>query len=142
MAQGVYKQSRGFVQFIGEQILKPNDSPFVLLDNQRRAFALVKARVGQAVLGIKKPKKTVILIQGPPGSGKSVVAAKVWASLVTDSTLPSGNVVVCTTSASQGSNWRYLFEKASRESGAKGVVVKATAYTPLTTGQFGKLRKK
>lgn len=138
--RGVYKQSRGFVQQIGGQILDPKASPFVLLDNQRRAFALVKARVSQAVVG-KRPKKTVILVEGPPGSGKSVVAAKVWASLVTDPDLPGGNVVVATTSASQGSNWRYLFSRAADNAGAAGAVVSATGYTPLSTQQFGALRK-
>ena len=138
---GVYKQSRGFVQHIGEQILKREESPFVLLDNQRRAFALVRARVSQATLE-KRPKKTVILIEGPPGSGKSVVAAKVWASLVTDPRLREGNVVIATTSASQSSNWRYLFQRGLEIAGAQGVVVSATGYTPLNTGQFGALRRK
>ncbi len=137
---GVYKQSRGFVQHIGEQILNREQSPFVLLDNQRTAFALVTARVSQATLG-KRPKKTVILIEGPPGSGKSVVAAKVWASLVTNPNLREGNVVIATTSASQSSNWRYLFQRVLGVEGAQGVVVSATGYTPLNTGQFGALRR-
>jgi len=137
--KGVYKQSRGFVQQIGSQILHPDQSPFVLLDNQRRAFALVRARVAQAVLGTK-PKKTVILVEGPPGSGKSVVAAKIWASLAVDEDLPEGNIVVTTTSASQASNWKFLFRKAAGNRGASGAVVSATGYTPLTTGQYGSLR--
>jgi hypothetical protein len=140
-ASGVYKQSRGFVRQVGEQILDPSASPFVLLDNQRRAFALVKARVFQAVVG-QRPKKTVLLVEGPPGSGKSVVAAKVWASLVADTDLPKGNVVVATTSASQGSNWRYLFAKAAGAPGAAGAVVNATGFTPVSTFQFGALREK
>src|ERR1051325_5209911 len=110
---------------IGEPILHRQQRPIVLWDNQRRAFALVKARVEQAVIGRRHPKKTVVLIEGPPGSGKSVVAAKVWASLVTDPNLPKGNVVITTTSASQSSNWRYLFEKATGNAGAEGAVVKA-----------------
>jgi hypothetical protein len=137
--RGSYKQSRGFVQQIGEQILNPDKSPFVLLDNQRRAFALIQARVSQAVIG-RRPKKTVILVEGPPGSGKSVVAAKVWASLAVHPELPDGNIVVVTTSASQGSNWRFLFKKAARAAGASGAVVSATGYTPLSTWQFGALR--
>jgi hypothetical protein len=138
---GVYKQSRGFVQQIGSQILHPDQSPFVLLDNQRLAFALVRTRVAQAVLD-NRPKKTVILVEGPPGSGKSVVAAKIWASLAVDKDLPEGNIVVTTTSASQASNWKFLFRKASGNRGASGAVVSATGYTPLSTGQFGSLRKR
>jgi len=41
--RGTYQQDRGFVRQIGEQILTPEESPFVLLDNQRRAFALCRA---------------------------------------------------------------------------------------------------
>ena len=88
--QGTYKQSRGFVRQIGEQILDPKTSPFVLIDKQRNAFNLVRAKVSQAIIGNKNPKKTVIIVEGPPGSGKSVVAAKVWASLVTDPQLSDG----------------------------------------------------
>ena len=137
--KGVYRQSRGFVRQIGEQILNRESNPFVLLDNQRAAFALSRARVLQAV-STKKPKKTVILIEGPPGSGKSVVAAKLWASIVTDPNGPEGNVVVATTSASQNSNWSYLFELAAGMHGASGAIVKATGYTPLSTHRFGSLR--
>jgi hypothetical protein len=139
--KGVYKQSRGFIHQIGGQILDPDKSPFVLLDNQRTAFALVRSRVLQSVAA-RRPKKAVILIDGPPGSGKSVVAAKVWASLATDPKLPDGNIVVATTSASQNSNWRYLFKLVTNRPAAAGAVVSATGYTPLTTGEFGALRKK
>jgi pantothenate kinase-related protein Tda10 len=76
------------VQFIGQQILEPKKSPFVLLDNQRRAFALVRARVEAAATSKSRPAKTIILVEGPPGSGKSVVAAQVWAALVTHPKLP------------------------------------------------------
>jgi hypothetical protein len=138
--KGVYRQSRGFVHQVGEQILMRESNPFVLLDNQRTAFALCRARVSQA-LTPKRPKKTAILIEGPPGSGKSVVAAKLWASLVTDPARPEGNIVVATTSASQNSNWCYLFELASGLHGASGAIVKATGYTPLSTQRFGSLRK-
>ena len=60
--KGVYKQSRGLIRQIGEQILNPRQSPFVLIENQRMAFALVKARVISAVAQ-RKLKKTVILIR-------------------------------------------------------------------------------
>ena len=66
---GAYKQSRGFVALIGKQILDPASSPFVLQGNQRVAFAMVNATVAKVVTR-RKPKKTVILIEGPPGSGK------------------------------------------------------------------------
>lgn len=138
--EGIYVQNRGFVAQIGRQVLDATDSPFVLLDNQRFAFAAVNAAVEKAVVNKARPKKTVIIVKGPPGSGKSVVAAKVWASLVTNENLKDGNVVVTTTSTAQRSNWENLFKQAGGN-GASGVTVSANTYTPTTTGIFGTLRK-
>jgi hypothetical protein len=140
-AKGGYRQNRSFVSLVGAQILDSSTSPFVLLDGQRKAFRVVKARVEQA-LKARRPKKTVILVYGPPGSGKSAVAARVWASLVSDPSTARGNIVITTTSASQTSNWRHLFEKVAGNRGASGAVVGATGFSPVTTGDFGKLRKK
>ena len=106
--EGSYRQNRSFVALVGEQILSTDRSPFVLLDGQRKAFDVVRARVEQ-ILAKRRPVKTVILVYGPPGSGKSAVAAKVWASLVSNPQTAGGNIVVTTTSASQNSNWKRLF---------------------------------
>ncbi|MGJ8677178.1 MAG: DNA/RNA helicase domain-containing protein [Akkermansiaceae bacterium] len=139
---GRYKQDRGFVQQIGDQILDPNNTPFELLDNQRRAFALCKAQVNASLFsGASTKGKKVIVIEGPPGSGKSVVAAKIWAALATDKRLPEGPIVFTSTSASQNSNWSHLFAKSAAEVAGAGVVKKATSYTPITTHKLGKLRK-
>jgi len=139
---GRYKQDRGFVQQIGGQILDPNNTPFELLDNQRRAFSLCKAQVNASLFseGSTKGKK-VIVIEGPPGSGKSVVAAKIWAALATDKRLPEGPIVFTSTSASQNSNWSHLFAESAAEVAGAGVVKKATSYTPITTHKLGNLRE-
>ena len=47
---GRYRQDRGFVRQIGAQIRDRANSPFELLDHQRRAFALVRARLEEKVL--------------------------------------------------------------------------------------------
>lgn len=138
---GRYRQDRGFIRQIGAQILDPSDSPFELLDHQRRAFAWIQATIRKNVLGAGTPRKQVILIEGPPGSGKSVLAARVWAELVTDADLPPGSAVLTTTSTSQTSNWARMFERAGRSKGARGVVRTAASYTPISTIAFGKLRK-
>jgi hypothetical protein len=141
-ATGHYRQQRGFVAQIGEQILDPESTPFELLDNQRRAFALCKAVVDECFLthtAHAKPKKRVVIVNGPPGSGKSAIAARLWASLVTDKRLAEGDVVFTTTSQSQNSNWSSIFDQLAAE-GGQGLVRKATIFTPLTTQRVGQLR--
>jgi uncharacterized protein len=142
-ATGRYRQQRGFVAQIGAQILDPESTPFELLDNQRRAFALCKAVVDECFLtktSLDEPKKRVVIVDGPPGSGKSAIAARLWASLVTNKRLPEGDVVFTTTSQSQNSNWSAIFDQLADEGGA-GLVRKATIFTPLTTHQLGRLRR-
>lgn len=141
-ATGRYRQQRGFVAQIGAQILDPESTPFELLDNQRRAFALCKAVIGECFLmpAERRPKKRVVIVEGPPGSGKSAIAARLWASLVTDDRLPEGDVVFTTTSQSQNSNWSAIFDQLAEE-GGQGLVRKATIFTPLTTHQLGRLRR-
>ncbi len=139
---GVYKQNRGFCRQIAEQLLDPQSSPFELLDTQRKAFSECLAAVRAAIensAGITRRK--VIIVDGPPGSGKSVVAAKVWASLVADPNLPEGNVVFATTSLSQNSNWEALLERAAGDIAARGVVIKANEYIPCTTHDIGRWRR-
>jgi hypothetical protein len=140
-AGGKYRQDRGFVAQIGAQILDPKSRAFELLDNQRRAFALCRSTVDDTLgtSSAEVPRKRVVVIKGPPGSGKSVIAARLWASLVTDSRLPEGDVIFVTTSLSQNSNWSDLFGRTAGVGGAFGVVRKATAYSPLTNPRYGQL---
>jgi hypothetical protein len=143
-AAGRYRQSRGFMAQIGAQILNPQAQIFELLDNQRKAFALCRAVIHDSFVepASRATPKKVIIITGPPGSGKSVIAARLWASLVTDPALPDGDVVFTTTSMSQNSNWSYLFDQATALPGSSGVVRKATAYSPISTQQLGQLRQR
>lgn len=142
-ATGRYRQERGFVAQIGAQILNPESTPFELLDNQRRAFALCKTAVDECFLSDshKAPPKRVVIVKGPPGSGKSAIAARLWASLVTDERLPEGDVVFATTSLSQNSNWSYIFDELAAE-GGHALVRKASIFTPLSNPGLGKLRRK
>lgn len=81
--QGFYHQDRDFIRQIGQQIEK-SDGPFELLDGQREAFARVRAVVEEVATSAEVGKKQVVIVKGPPGSGKSVVAAKTWAALAQD----------------------------------------------------------
>lgn len=142
-AVGRYKQNRGFVAQIATQILKPKSEVFELLDNQRTAFNLCRATIEQSFFGSASgaPPKKVVIIKGPPGSGKSVIAARLWATLVTDTRLPEGDVVFTTTSQSQNSNWSHLFDETTGIEAARGIIRKATGYTPITTQRVGALRR-
>jgi hypothetical protein len=143
-ASGRYRQDRGFMAQIGAQILNPQVSLFELLDEQRKAFAVCRAAIHESFIAPRSratPKK-VVIISGPPGSGKSVIAARLWASLVTDPALPDGDVVFTTTSLSQHTNWSHLFDQTAGLPAAHGVVRKATAYSPITTHQLGQLRRR
>jgi hypothetical protein len=138
---GRYRQDRGFVRQIGAQIRDRANSPFELLDHQRRAFAIVRARLETEVLSRGTPRKQVIVIQGPPGSGKSVLAARIWSALVTDERLPDGAAVLTTTSTAQTSNWARLFQVAGDAQAAAGIVKRAASYVPVTTQTLGRLRR-
>lgn len=139
---GRYHQDRGFIRQIGAQIRDRATSPFELLDHQRRAFALVRARLEAEVLARGAPRKQVIVIQGPPGSGKSVLAARIWSALVTDDRLPDGAAVLTTTSTAQTSNWSRLLQIAGGAQAAAGVVKRAASYVPVSTQTLGRLRKR
>jgi hypothetical protein len=139
---GRYRQERGFVRQVGAQILDPKGSPFELLDHQRRAFAMVRAEIETNVFAGGRPAKQVIIVEGPPGSGKSVLAAKIWASLVTDERLPEGNAVLVTTSTAQTSNWFQLFQNAGHDHAAGGLVKRAGSYVPISTQELGRLRRR
>jgi uncharacterized protein len=140
--QGRYQQDRGFCKQIAAQLSNPTSCPFELLDGQRKAYSECLDVVRRTVFsGTGLGKRKVIIVNGPPGSGKSVVAAKLWANLVSDPKLPEGNVVFTTTSLSQSSNWQALFEKASRQIAARGVVIKANEYVPCTTQDIGRWRR-
>jgi hypothetical protein len=71
-----------------------------------------------------------------------VIAAKIWAHLVSDDRLPDGSAVFTTTSASQNSNWGHLFRQTAHDAAAGGVVKKAASYTPITTQALGRLRRR
>ncbi len=83
----------------------------------------------------------MIIIEGPPGSGKSVLAARIWSAMVTDDRLPEGSAVLTTTSTPQTSNWSKLFQIAGGTRAAAGVVKRAASYVPVTTQTLGRLRR-
>ncbi len=124
--RGVYRQDRVFVRAVAEAILDPDNSDFVLLDAQRLGFEHTLHAVRTAV---RSGEKKLVLVQGPPGSGKSVLAAKLWAELA-KSTDRRGDVFLVTTSAAQKSNWRAIFQRVSCSSAGRGIVKTANNFNP------------
>lgn len=132
-AGGSYRQDRSFVRGMSDIIRDPTQSPFVLLDHQRLGLE----RCLDAIYRAERSNlgKAVIIVEGPPGSGKSVLAAQLWAHLVQRSGKERelGNVVLVTTSACQRSNWEELFEKVSGRKGGRGAIVPANQFNPGLT---------
>jgi uncharacterized protein len=140
--KGAYRQQRGFVQQIARQVLEVRRPAFELLDNQRRAFALCKAVVDEVVhqWTLGDVQRRVVVVKGPPGSGKSAIAARLWAEVSLKQEVPPGDIVFVTTSLSQNTNWAHLFTDVGPE-GARGVIRKASACHPISTHRVGRLRQ-
>ncbi|MGE0454007.1 MAG: DNA/RNA helicase domain-containing protein [Vicinamibacteria bacterium] len=135
--KGTYLQDRAFCTQVAAQIADPAASPFVLLDHQRRGLELCKAKIEEALASSQDPEaRKVILIEGPPGSGKSAIAAQLWAWLARDGRFNGQSFVVTTTSSSQRRNWESLFRQAAGgRPGARGFVRPANAYAPADPKQ-------
>lgn len=72
-----YRPSRKLMEHVGNVI--NGESRYVLLDEQIVAYDKVRA---QAKKGFHDRSKTVIIIKGGPGTGKSVIAIKLMADLL------------------------------------------------------------
>ncbi len=128
--QGHYRQDRNLIRKIASGIDDSTQPQFVLLDAQRVGFELCRARIS-AALDATRDRKLVFLIEGPPGSGKSVIAAKLWAEFARDPRLASGDgCAFVSTSGSQKSNWCEAMTKALGSSRARSVVVSANEFNP------------
>lgn len=128
---GFYKQDRNILRQVAENLSanSATDRPFVLLDEQRLGFNLVMQTLEQRV---KDGKKEVIVVQGPPGSGKSAVAINLWIESVMKYSKEKdcGNIVFVTTSSSQSDNWKMTFDKYGKKYHASQVVLKISSFNP------------
>lgn len=132
---GDYKQDRNILKQVAESLTSMRTSevrnPFVLLDGQDKGFSLVLSKIEK----LKESQKEVIIVAGPPGSGKSAVAANLWVECAKRYN-KRGNVLFVTTSSSQYDPWAHTFEESTGKTGAAGMVVKANAFNPGLNGRI------
>ena len=84
---GTYRQNRSFIVQVSQAIKESKATPYVLLDEQRRGFELCMQAIEEVDWSSTGTDRRVIIIEGPPGSGKSVIAANLWAELAGDQRL-------------------------------------------------------
>ena len=75
----------------------------------------------------------MIIVKGPPGSGKSALAVNLWIECA-EKYAPKGNIVFVTTSSCQSTNWQNIFECNSRHSGARFFTLTSNNFNPGLSG--------
>jgi uncharacterized protein len=136
--QGTYAQDRNLVTQLSNLILNEDKTTFVLLDEQRKGFELCISAINDLIDSSDGDEKLVVIIEGPPGSGKSVLAAKLWATLARDVDRIGENLVITSTSTAQRSNWEALFKKQSGQTAHKHIVLGSNKYNPGLTNTWWK----
>ncbi|CAG0941218.1 hypothetical protein ANRL1_00451 [Anaerolineae bacterium] len=134
--KGTYVQDRSLIRQISK-LIQGDQKTFVLLDNQRTGYELCLDRIDNLLKKTKsshQKEKLVVIVEGPPGSGKSVLAAKIWAALSHDERMQGNNVVMTSTSSAQKTNWQILFQQVAGHQAGRGVILPSNKYNPgLTT---------
>lgn len=136
---GFYKQDRNILRQVAQNLsgAKETAKPFVLLDEQRLGFNMVMETLAKRV---KDKKKEVIVVEGPPGSGKSAVAVNLWIESVIKYSAEAdcGNIVYVTTSSSQNDNWSAIFNNYGKKYHASDLILRANDFNPGMSG--GKMK--
>ena len=76
LEEGQIKPSKQLVEALGSML--DGNEEFVLIDEQKTAFETIRQRVKDALPG----EKTVLIVKGGPGTGKSVIAINALVSLL------------------------------------------------------------
>ena len=130
---GHYQQNRDIMKQVAKNLSTSDARPFVLLEKQRLGYN----EVMNVLENLKEGEKKVIIVTGPPGSGKSAIAINLWIDAVQKfsqkdlfdiDTSQTGNIVFVSTSASQTDNWKRVFDVYGQRYGAGGAVLKSNEY--------------
>lgn len=136
-ARGHYRQDRSFIRAIGETLRRSPHRRLELLDEQRKGFFVALAALKQAIEDNQRTgKKRVVIIEGPPGSGKSAIAARLWAEVAADANIEQGDLAFVSTSSSQNDVSEHLFSDGA------GAVKKASSFSPATVRELTALNTK
>lgn len=160
--KGYYRQNRNILVQVAQKLKESSlekRTPFELLDEQRKGFSLVMGLLEQ-INNQEHKKKHVIIVEGPPGSGKSALATNLWMEAVLKFVQPelgikkakkekkaniseTDNIVFVTTSSSQKSNWQATFTALAKEYSGKAFILPVNQFGPgITSNMVSKLREK
>jgi hypothetical protein len=124
--RGRYKQDRNILVQVAGALRNSADRPFQLVDRQLEGFHRVMLGLRNAAEGTRRH---VIVVQGPPGSGKSALAVNLWIEAALNHN-GRGNVVFVSTSSSQNTNWGDVFDRNGGRHIGSGMVLKANDFKP------------
>lgn len=136
---GGFVQNRNIMNQVAQNLRNAASAglrPFVLLDNQRKGLQQTLSAMEQAC---KSNQKTVVIVQGPPGSGKSAIAINLLLESIGKYN-DKGNIFFVTTSASQEHNWAYIFNEAGGLRNGAGIQKKAASFKPQGLNSVQPLR--
>lgn len=136
---GAFRQDARSVLTAAHTILKSTTDSLVLLDHQRFALARCQALLEQAFATHGTHRKLTLVVKGPPGSGKSVVALKLWAYAVKALGRVRGSKHFITTSESQADNWERTID--SIHGSADWLARRASTFQPYPSRQYRQFLK-
>lgn len=138
--RGEFRQDARSILAAADSVLKSTAEGLVLLDHQRFALARCTALLQDALAEHGKQHKLTLVVKGPPGSGKSVVALKLWAHAVEKLGRVTGSKHFVTTSESQADNWERTIDVI--HGNADWLARRASSFQPIKGNEFGPLLQK
>ena len=135
--KGEFRQDARSILSAARTILTSQIEGLILLDHQRFALARCMALLEDALAVRRARRKLTLVVKGPPGSGKSVVALKLWAHAVETLGRVAGSKHFVTTSESQADNWERTIDEI--HGNADWLARRASSFQPIKGSDFSKL---